>query len=197
MAANVLLLAGDFVETLEVMVPFQALLFAGAGVHAVCPGKKAGEQVATAVHDFEGCQTYTEKRGHNFTLNFDFETVDSAAYDGLYIPGGRAPEYLRLNPRVLAIVKHFFDARKPVAMVCHGVQILAAADVCRGRRVCCYPACRPELELAGGIWVEHSPAFDNAVVDGRLVSGPAWPAHPAVLRAFAQLLGFSVGWATR
>lgn len=193
MAAKVLLLAGDFVETFEVMVPFQALKFAGADVHAVCPGKKAGEQVATAVHDFEGHQTYTEKRGHNFTLNFDFDMVDPAAYDGLFVPGGRAPEYLRLNPRVLAIARHFFDTRKPVAVVCHGVQILTAADVCRGRRICCYPACRPELELAGGLWVENSPGFDNAVVDGKLVSGPAWPAHPAVLRAFAQLLGIAIG----
>ncbi len=193
MSKKVLLLAGDFVETLEVMVPFQALQFAGAVVDAVCPGKKAGEQIATAVHDFEGQQTYSEKPGHKFTLNANFESVQPASYDGLYVPGGRAPEYLRLNPRVLAHVKHFFDANKPVAMICHGVQLLAAAGVCRGRRICCYPACRPELELAGGVWVDNSPGFDNAVVDGRLVSGPAWPAHAAILRAFAGLLGLSIG----
>jgi protease I len=193
MPKKILLLAGDFVETYEVMVPFQALLMLGCEVHAVCPGKTAGQSVATAVHDFEGQQTYSEKRGHNFALNYDFERVDPAAYDGLYVPGGRAPEYLRLNPRVLTLIKHFFDANKPVGMICHGVQLLAAAGVCRGRRMMCYPACQPELELAGGTFVEPDAGFTNAVVDRNLASAAAWPAHPALLREFAKLLGLNVG----
>ncbi|HEY3246119.1 MAG TPA: DJ-1/PfpI family protein [Phycisphaerae bacterium] len=193
MSKKILLLAGDFVETLEVMVPFQALTMLGCQVHAVCPGKTTGQAVATAVHDFEGQQTYSEKRGHNFTLNFDFERVEPASYDGLYVPGGRAPEYLRLDARVLAIVRHFFEANKPIGVICHGVQILAAAGVCRGRRMSCYPACRPELESAGGTYVEADANFANAVVDRNVVSGPAWPAHAAVLREFANLLGLRVG----
>jgi protease I len=193
MSKKILLLAGDFVETYEVMVPFQALLMLGCEVHAVCPGKIAGQSVATAVHDFEGQQTYSEKRGHNFTLNYDFDRVNVTTYDGLYLPGGRAPEYLRLETRVLGLVRHFFEAGKPVGMICHGVQLLTAADVCRGRRMTCYPACRPELELAGGIYVEPDGSFTNAVVDGNLASGPAWPAHPALLREFAKLLGLRIG----
>ena len=193
MSKRILLLAGDFVETLEVMVPFQALLMLGCEVHAVCPGKTAGQTVATAVHDFEGQQTYSEKRGHHFVLNGDFERVEPADCDGLYIPGGRAPEYLRLNPRVLTLVRHFFDANKPVGMICHGVQLLTAAGVCCGRRMMCYPACRPELELAGGTFVEPDAGFTNAVVDRNLASAAAWPAHPALLREFAKLLELKVG----
>jgi protease I len=192
MAPKVLLLAGDFVETLEVFVPFQALAMLGCVVHAVCPGKKPGQAVATAVHDFEGLQTYTEKRGHGFAVNADFERADTADYDGLYIPGGRAPEYLRMDLRVVRMVRAFFEARKPVAAVCHGVQLLTAAGVARGRRVCCYPACRAELEGAGGVWVDHNETYSNAVVDGPLVSGPAWPAHAEVLREFARLLGVRI-----
>ena len=111
--AKLLLLAGDFVEDYEIMVPFQALRMVGHTVHAVCPGKKKGDQVRTAIHDFEGDQTYTEKRGHNFQLNATFDEIDVAGYDGLIIPGGRAPEYLRLNARVLDIVRHFDKANKP------------------------------------------------------------------------------------
>lgn len=193
MAKKILLFAGDFVETLEVMVPYQVLRLLGCDVHAVCPGKTAGQTVATAAHDFEGQQTYSEKRGHNFALTFDFEKVDPATYDGLYVPGGRAPEYLRLNPRVLALVRHFCDTDKPIGVICHGVQLLTAAGVCRGRRMTCYPACQPELELAGGTYVEPDAGLSIAVVDGKLVSGPAWPAHPAVLHEFARLLGLNVG----
>ena len=149
-AANLLLLAGDFVEDYEIMVPFQALQMVGHSVDAVCPGKKKGDKIRTAIHDFEGDQTYTEKRGHDFTLNASFDEVDANKYDGLVIPGGRAPEYLRLNAKVLEIVRHFAKADKPIAAICHGPQILAAAGVLRGRRVNSYPACAPEVELAGG-----------------------------------------------
>lgn len=192
MAKRVLMLVGDFVETLEAFVPFQALSMLGCEVHAVCPGKRPGETVATAVHDFEGAQTYSEKRGHGFAVNADFESVDPTKYDGLYIPGGRAPEYLRLNPKVLQVVRHFFEAKKPVASVCHGVQLLTDAGVVKGRKLSCYPACRPELEAAGGSYAEHNSTYTNAAVEGNVVSGPAWPAHAAVLAAFAKLLGIRI-----
>lgn len=189
---KILMLVGDFVEDYEVMVPFQMLLMVGHEVDAVCPGKKAGDTVATAIHDFEGDQTYTEKRGHNFGLNADFDAVDPAAYDALVIPGGRAPEYLRLDERVLEIVRHFSETNKPIAALCHGPQVLAAAGVLNGKACSAYPACRPEVESAGGTFVPASATFDNAHVDGNLVTGPAWPAHPAWIRSFLDVLGTPV-----
>jgi len=185
-SAKLLLLAGDFVEDYEIMVPFQALQMVGHTVDAVCPGKKKGEQVRTAIHDFEGDQTYTEKRGHNFTLNAAFDEIDPAQYDGLVIPGGRAPEYLRLNAQVLEIVRHFANANKPIAALCHGAQLLAAAGVLNGRKLNCYPACAPEVGLAGGTYVPVD--FSEAVVDGNLVTGPAWTAHPKWLARFLEVL---------
>lgn len=185
-SAKLLMLAGDFVEDYEIMVPFQALQMVGHTVDAVCPGKKKGDQVRTAIHDFEGDQTYTEKRGHNFTLNATFDEIDAAQYDALVIPGGRAPEYLRLNPKVLNIVRHFAAANKPIAALCHGAQLLAAAGVLKGRKLNCYPACAPEVEAAGGTFVPVE--FSEAVVDGTLVTGPAWTAHPAWLARFLEVL---------
>jgi protease I len=187
MSKKLLMLVGDFVEDYETMVPFQTLLAVGHTVHAVCPDKKAGDTVATAIHDFEGAQTYSEKRGHNFALNYDFAKVDPAAYDGLVIPGGRAPEYLRLNARVIEIVRHFAQANKPIAAVCHGAQILAAADVLKGRTCSAYPACAPEVRLAGGTYADIP--IDQAHTDGNLVTAPAWPAHPAWLAQFLEVLG--------
>jgi protease I len=184
---NILMLVGDFVEDYEVMVPFQALLMVGHVVHAVCPGKKAGEAVRTAIHDFEGDQTYSEKRGHNFSLNATFDQIKPEEYDALVIPGGRAPEYIRLNPRVLEIVRHFASANKPIAAICHGAQVLAAAGVLQGKKCGCYPAVSPEVTRAGGTFAEL--AMTEAVVDGNLVSAPAWPAHPAWLAKFLTVLG--------
>ena len=189
-AKKILLLAGDFVEDYEVMVPFQALLMVGHTVHAVCPGKRAGDKVKTAVHDFEGDQTYTEKPGHAFALNFPFDEVRPEAYDALVLPGGRAPEYLRLDERVLGVVRHFATAGKPIAAICHGVQILAAAGVLQGKGCTGYPAVGPEVRNADGRWVEL-PA-DQAHADGNLVTAPAWPAHPAWLRKFLDVLGTRV-----
>jgi protease I len=187
MAANkLLMLVGDFVEDYEVMVPFQALQMVGCTVHAVCPEKKAGQTVRTAVHDFEGDQTYSEKRGHNFTLNATFDDIRESEYDALVIPGGRAPEYLRLNPRVLDIVRSFDRAGKPIAAICHGVQLLAAADVLKGRKCTGYPACGPEVSLAGAQWT--GVPVDQALTDGVLVTAPAWPAHPAWLAQFLTVL---------
>lgn len=186
---RLLFIVGDYVEDYEVMVPFQALAAVGYEVVAVCPNKRAGETVATAIHDFEGAQTYSEKRGHNFRLNGNFDAADAADFAGLVTPGGRAPEYLRLDEGVLRLVREFFDADKPVAVVCHAAQLLAAADVIRGRRLQAYPACKPEVLAAGGVWDEPSAGLDSACVDGNLVTAPAWPAHPAWLRAFIAVLG--------
>jgi protease I len=186
-AKRILMLVGDYVEDYEVMVPFQALLMVGHTVHAVCPGKKAGEAVRTAVHDFEGDQTYSEKRGHNFTLNATFADARPEGYDALVLPGGRAPEYLRLNEAVLSAVRHFAAANKPIAAICHGVQILTAAGVVEGKGCTAYPAVGPEVRRAGGRWVEV--AVDKAHVDGNLVTAPAWPAHPEWLAKFLHVLG--------
>jgi protease I len=187
---KILQLVGDFVEDYEVMVPFQALQMVGHTVHAVCPEKRAGEAVRTAIHDFEGDQTYSEKRGHNFTLNADFSDVNVADYDALVISGGRAPEYLRLNGRVLEIVRQFVEADKPVAAICHGAQVLTAAGVVSGKKVSAYPAVGPEVESAGAEYADI--AIDDAYVDGKLVTAPAWPAHPAWLSKFLRVLGTKI-----
>lgn len=186
-AKKILMLLGDFAEDYEVMVPFQALLMVGHTVHAVCPGRKAGEKVRTAIHDFEGDQTYTEKPGHYFTLTTTFAEVKPENYDALVLPGGRAPEYLRLDETVLALVRHFSQANKPIAAICHGIQILTAARVVQGRSLTAYPAVAPEVTLAGGKFV--SVAVDQAHVDGHLVTAPAWPAHPRWLACFLDVLG--------
>jgi protease I len=189
-AKKILLLAGDFVEDYEVMVPFQALLMVGHTVHAVCPDKKAGDRVRTAVHDFEGDQTYSEKPGHNFTLNATFSDIKAEDYDALVIPGGRAPEYIRLNPTILNMVQHFAEKSKPIAAVCHGAQVLAAAGVLEGRSCSAYPAVGPDVNRAGGTWVDVG--FEKAHVDGNLVSAAAWPAHPDWLAKFLGLLGTKI-----
>ena len=186
-AKKLLMLVGDYVEDYEVMVPFQALSMVGHVVHAVCPHKKAGESVRTAIHDFEGDQTYSEKRGHNFALNATFDGISPADYDALVIPGGRAPEYIRLNARVLEIVRHFADTGKPIAAICHGAQVLAAADVLEGKTCSCYPAVAPDVTAARGQFIDL--AMDQAHTCGTLVTAPAWPAHPAWLAQFLVVLG--------
>lgn len=184
---KILMLVGDYVEDYEVMVPFQALSMVGHTVHAVCPDKEAGQTVRTAVHDFDGAQTYSEKPGHLFTLNATFADIQPETYDALVIPGGRAPEYIRLNDRLLQIVRHFADAGKPIAAICHGLQILTAAGVLSGRSCTGYPAVGPEVKNAGGEWVDVP--IDKAHVDGNLVTAPAWPAHPDWLAKFLEMLG--------
>ena len=191
-AKKILMLVGDYVEDYEAMVPFQMLTMVGHTVHAVCPDKAAGQTVRTAVHDFEGDQTYSEKPGHNFALNATFEKIDPADYDALVIPGGRAPEYIRLDERVLDIVRHFAEAGKPIAAICHGLQVLAAAGVLAGKTCTAYPAVKPDLLAAGAKWAEVNETFTNAEVDGQLVTAPAWPAHPQWMAEFLQLLGTKV-----
>ncbi|MFH0256028.1 DJ-1/PfpI family protein [Vibrio rumoiensis] len=184
--AKILIIAGDFVEDYELMVPFQALLMVGHDVKVVCPDKQSGDTIKTAIHDFEGDQTYTEKPGHLFALNYDFSHARGEDFDALLIPGGRAPEYLRLNDKVIALVQHFAQANKPIAAVCHGAQLLAAAKVIDGKRISAYPACAPEVLLAGASYAEIE--VTEAITDGLFVTAPAWPAHPAWLAQFNQLL---------
>ncbi len=186
MSKKILIIAGDFVEDYEIMVPFQCLLMLGHTVDVVCPNKVAGDTIKTAIHDFEGDQTYTEKPGHNFALNATFDDVNSNDYDALLIPGGRAPEYIRLEQRVLDIVNEFNDANKPIASVCHGIQVLVAAKIVKDKKCSAYPACAPDLNLAGGEWIDIG--FEDAHVDGNLVTAAAWPAHPKWLAKFNELL---------
>ncbi len=189
-AKKILMIVGDYVEDYEVMVPFQALQMVGHTVHAVCPDKKEGEFVRTAVHDFEGDQTYSEKPGHNFTLNASFDKVQAQDYDALVIPGGRAPEYIRLNQTVIGMVKHFAESKKPIAAICHGAQLLAAAGVVQGRSCSAYPAVGPDVDGAGGTFMDIP--VDQAHVDGNLVTAPAWPAHPQWLAKFLEVLGTKI-----
>lgn len=186
---RILMLVGDFVEDYEAMVPFQILTMVGHTVHTVCPGKAAGDSVRTAVHDFEGDQTYSEKPGHNFALNASFEEVRAEDYDALVIPGGRAPEYIRLDEKVLAMVRSFDTDLKPIAAICHGQQVLVAADVLKGRTCTAYPAVKPDVERAGGKWGEVNETASNAYVDGHLVTAAAWPGHPEWMRKFLEVLG--------
>ena len=189
-AKKILMIVGDYVEDYEVMVPFQALLMVGHTVHAVCPDKKAGDAIRTAVHDFEGDQTYSEKRGHNFTLNATFSDVNPEEYDALVIPGGRAPEYIRLYPAVIKAVQHFAATGKPIAAICHGVQVLVAAGVLVGKACTGYPAIGPDVKVAGGSWVDIP--VDKAYTHENLVTAPAWPAHPEWLKKFLDVLGTKI-----
>lgn len=190
MSKKILLLVGEFGEDYEIMVPFQALQIVGYQVDAICPDKSKGDTIKTAIHDFEGDQTYSEKRGHDFALNATFSKVDPSKYDALVVAGGRGPEYIRLNPDVIKLTKHFFEEDKPVAAVCHGVQVLAAANVLEGKRLTGYPACGPEVRLAGGEFLEVEAT--EAVTDGNLVTSPAWPGHVKWLRQFMEVMGTTV-----
>ena len=190
MSKKILMFAGDFVEDYELMVPYQALLSVGCEVDVICPGKKKGDKIATAIHDFTEFQTYLEYRGHNFEINKDFESVKPEEYDALYVTGGRAPEYIRLEPKILEFTKHFFETNKPVAAICHGIQILTAAGVVKDRTLTAYAAVGPEVTLAGGHYKNVPPT--DSVVDGNLVTSPAWPGHPTILKEFYKLLGISI-----
>jgi len=183
---KLLMVVGDFGEDYEIMVPFQALQAVGHEVDAVCPERGAGDTVKTAIHDFRGDQTYLEERGHDFELTATLDEIDPADYDGLVVPGGRAPEYLRTYDAVIETVQHFFEEDKPVGSLCHGPQILAAAGVLDGYEVTSYPAVRPECEAAGCSWV------DEVTTDGNLVTGQAWPDHPEWIAQFLDLLGTEV-----
>lgn len=189
---SILMLVGDFVEDYEAMVPLQMLLMVGHRVDVVCPGKQAGETVLTAIHDFEGQQTYSEKPGHRLRITANFTDISFADYDALVLPGGRAPEYLRLQPAVLDMVRHFASNNKPIAAICHGPQILAAAGVLNNRACSCYPAVSPEVTVAGAQYVAPSASLDSAHTDGNLVTAPAWPAHPAWMRQFLTVLGSQI-----
>ena len=190
MSKKILMLAGDFVEDYELMVPYQALESLGFHVDVVCPDKKTGDTIATAIHDFTDYQTYIELRGHNFVITKNFDDVRLEEYCGLYITGGRAPEYIRLNKKVLDYTRYFFERKLPVAAICHGIQILTAAKVVSGRTLTCYAAVAPEVDLAGGIYKNIAPA--EAITDGNLTTSPAWPGHQAILAEFYKLLGVKI-----
>lgn len=187
---KILMLAGDFVEDYELMVPYQALESIGFHVDVVCPDKKEGDQIATAIHDFTDYQTYIELRGHNFAISKDFNKVRLEEYSGLYITGGRAPEYIRLYPKVLEYTRYFFEKNLPVAAICHGIQVLTAANVVKGRTLTCYAAVAPEVELAGGLYKNIIPT--ESIVDKNLVTSPAWPGHQTLLAEFYKLLGVKI-----
>lgn len=187
---KILFLTGDYAEDYETMVPFQMLQMVGYEVHAVCPDKKKGDVIRTAIHDFEGDQTYSEKRGHNFVLTYSFADVNLEDYEGLVIAGGRAPEYLRLKQEVLKMVRYFAENNKPLAAICHAIQILTVAGVVKGRKLTAYPAVGPDIEVAGETYVQVD--IDDVVVDGNLVTSPAWPAHPKFIKAFLDVLGVKI-----
>jgi len=186
MPKDILLITGDFGEDYDVMVPYQGLEMVGHNVDVVCPDKEAGDRIKTSIHDFRGDQTYMEDRGHDFELNATLADADLDEYDALYLPGGRAPEYLRTYDEVLETVRHFFEEEKPVAALCHGPQILAAAGVLDGYQMTSYPAVRAECEAAGCSWV------DETVTDGNLVTAQAWPDHPEWISQYLDLLGTTV-----
>ncbi|KAG0453179.1 hypothetical protein HPP92_025843 [Vanilla planifolia] len=190
---KVLFLCGDYMEDYEVMVPFQSLQAVGCEVDAVCPKKKAGDTCPTAIHDFEGDQTYSEKPGHDFTLTAQFESVKISSYDALVIPGGRAPEYLALEENVITLVKEFMDSHRPVASICHGQQILSAAGVLKGRKCTAYPAVKLNVVLGGGTWLEPDP-IHRCYTDGNLVTGAAWPGHPEFISQLMALLQIRVSF---
>ncbi len=192
MSKKILLLGGDFVEDYEIMVPFQMLQMLGYEVHAVCPDKKAGDSIKTAIHDFEGFQTFTEKVGHNFIINYDFAKINTKDYVGLVIPGGRAPEYLRMNNQVIDIIREFEADKKPMAAICHGPQLLVPTGALKGKKSTAYPSLQCDVEMAGGTWVPINATFNNVVVDANLVTAPAWPAHPEWIAAFVALLGAKI-----
>ncbi|MBE3564077.1 MAG: DJ-1/PfpI family protein [Hydrogenibacillus schlegelii] len=182
MSKKVLILAGDAVEALEVYYPYFRLLEAGHEAVIAAPSKKV---LHTVVHDFEGWDTYTEKVGYRLEAHLPFSEVRPEEYDGLIIPGGRAPEYIRLDPHVPAIVRHFFETDKPVGAICHAVLVLAAAKPpLEGRKMTAYTACRPDVENLGATYVDA-----GLHVDGNLVSGHAWPDLPGFMREFLKLLG--------
>lgn len=190
---RILFLCGDYMEDYEVMVPFQALQALGCHVDAVCPDKGAGETCPTAIHDFEGDQTYSEKPGHDFTLTASFGSVDASSYDALVVPGGRAPEYLALNDKVISLVKAFAESGKPIASICHGQQILSAAGVLKGKKCTAYPAVKLNVLLGGGTWLEPDP-IHRCFTDGNLVTGAAWPGHPELVSQLMALLGVKVSF---
>jgi intracellular protease, PfpI family len=188
---KILMLVGEFTEEYEIYVFQQAMEAVGHTVHVVCPDKKAGDIIATSLHDFEGHQTYTEKLGHYFQLNKTFSEVRPGEYDAVYCAGGRGPEYIRTDKRVQAIVRHFHEAKKPIFTICHGVQILIAVDgVVRGKRVAALGACEPEVILAGGEYVDLSPT--EALVDGNMVSAKGWTALAAFIRECLNVLGTKI-----
>jgi len=179
MTKKILLLAGDAVEALEIYYPYFRCLEEGYNVTIAAPSKK---KVQTVVHDFIGWDTYTESKGYLIEAHLCFEDVNPEGYDGLIIPGGRAPEYIRLNQNVPKIVAHFFEANKPVAAICHAALILTTVrQYLEGREMTAYIACKPDVEAAGATYIE-----EPLHVQGNLISGHAWPDLPGFMKEFIK-----------
>jgi deglycase len=187
---KILMLVGEFSEEYEIFVFQQAMEAVGHTVHVVCPDKKSGEVIKTSLHDFEGDQTYTEKLGHFFQLNKSFKEVREADYDAVYVAGGRGPEYIRIYPRVIEIIRNFHATGKPIFSICHGAQVLAAAEVIDGRKVAALHYCEPEVRLARGIYVDVPP--EGATRDGNLVTAKGWPGLAAFMRLCLEVLGTEI-----
>jgi protease I len=180
-ARRILILTGDCAEALEVMYPLQRLREAGFQVEVATP---KGKVVRSVIHDFEAdVETYTEKPGYRIPADLSFEMVKPDQYVALVIPGGRAPEYIRNEPKAVQIVAHFFDKKKPIAAICHAAQLLSAGNFCKGRTLAAYPALKRDVESSGGTFRDA-----EVVVDGNLVTARAWPDHPAFMREFLKLL---------
>ncbi len=179
--AKILLITGDGGEALEVLYPYQRLLEEGYEVDVAAPSAK---KIQLVVHDVEpGWDTFTEKRGYRMDANLAFSEVKPESYVGLVIPGGRAPEYLRNDPNVKRIVRYFFDNNLPVAHICHAPLILATVGVLKGRQSSGFPFVQPDIENAGGTYIDGA-----GVVDGNMVSARAWSDNPTWMREFMALL---------
>lgn len=180
---RILIIGGDAVEALEIFYPYFRLREEGWDVDVAAPTRKT---LRTVVHDFEDWETYTEKPGYRFPwVSRSLAETDPAQYDGLVIPGGRMPEYVRVvaEESLRKIVSHFMENRKPVAAICHGPLVLAAFGYVRGRRMTSYIAVKPEIVNSGGTWVD-----EEVVVDDNLVTSRAWPDNPAWMREFIKLV---------
>ena len=189
---KVLMLIGEYSEEYEIYVVEQALEALGHEVDIICPETKAGQMVRTSVHDFgPGVMTWTEHLGHNIEVNVDFDAVDTADYDAVYVAGGRGPEYIRTYPRIREIVREFHRDNKPIAAICHGLQVLVAVpEVIAGKRVAGLFTVEPEVALTDATYVKIG--GKDALRDGNLVTAEGWTALAAFIREFIALLGTEV-----
>lgn len=188
---TVLVLLGDFVAE-SARIPQYTLETMGYDVELADPHKAAGEPVKTSIPVYVGDdRMFTERRGRDHVCTAAFDDVDPAALDGLFVPGGRAPEYLADVESVRSLVRAVDDAGKPIAANCHGAQVVAAAGIVDGRRVTSISRLQVVLENAGAEWVEPAGAGggqSNVVTDGNLISAAQSKDYPAMIRAFLDRL---------
>jgi protease I len=179
--AKILIVTGDGGESYETWFAVHRFQEAGYETRVAAPSKK---RMHLVMHDFEpGWDTYKEGPGYVMESDLTFDDVVVGDYEAVLCIGGRAPEYLRNDPRVLAILREFDQQKKWIFAICHGVQLVAAAGLLKGKTVTCYEHVRLEAEAAGGRYVAR-----EAVRDGRLVSSPTWREHPAFYREMMACL---------